>query len=177
MMSGLRPYARTLLLAAIGLCGSACDPDLFGGDAADRSGVPATYTVGGTVAGLASGSSVKLLDNMGDPVTVSDNGTFTFPTSLAAGANYNISVSLQPSGQMCTVAGGSGQIDAANVANTVVTCSDQSFILGGSVSGLNGSGLVLANGTDTVAVSAGATSFMLPTPVAYTSAYAVSVQS
>jgi len=58
-----------------------------------------------------------------------------------------------------------------------VACADQAYTIGGSVSGLTASGLVLANGSDTLTVAANATSFTMPTPVAYTSAYAVVVQS
>ena len=97
--------------------------------------------------------------------------------SLPAGTSYSVTVQTQPIDETCTVAGGSGTIQAANVANVVVTCSNQAFPLGGSINGLNGSGLVLANGSDTLAVNAGATSFTMPTPVAYTSSYLVTIQT
>ena len=97
--------------------------------------------------------------------------------SLPPGTSYAVTIQTQPTGETCTVAGGNGTIQSANVANVVVTCSDQAYSLEGSISGLNGSGLVLANGTDTLAVSSGATSFTMPTPVAYTSSYAVTVQT
>jgi hypothetical protein len=51
---------------------------------------------------------------------------------------------------------------AANVSTVAVMCADRSYTLGGTVSGLNGTGLVLANGSDTVTVPANATSFTLP---------------
>ncbi len=98
-------------------------------------------------------------------------------SSLRSGTSYSVTVQTQPTGETCTVAGGTGTIQSANVANVVVTCSNQAYSLEGSISGLNGSGLVLANGTDTLAVSSGATSFTMPTPVAYTSSYVVSVQT
>jgi uncharacterized repeat protein (TIGR03803 family) len=98
-------------------------------------------------------------------------------SSLPPGTSYSVTVQTQPTGETCTVAGGSGTIQSANVANVVVTCSDQAYSLEGSISGLNGPGLVLANGTDTLAVSSGATSFAMPAPVAYTSSYGVTVQS
>jgi uncharacterized repeat protein (TIGR03803 family) len=97
--------------------------------------------------------------------------------SLPAGTSYSVTVQTQPTGETCTVAGGTGTIQSANVANVVVTCSNQAYSLAGTISGLNGQGLVLANGTDTLNVSAGATSFTMPTPVAYTSSYGLSVQT
>jgi len=51
------------------------------------------------------------------------------------------------------------------------------YTLGGSVSGLTGSGLVLASNGQTVAVPAGAGSFTLPTALVQGTAYGVSVQT
>ena len=45
----------------------------------------------------------------------------------------------------------------ANVSNVVVTCSNETFNVGGTISGLTASGLVLANGSDTLSVPAGGT--------------------
>jgi uncharacterized repeat protein (TIGR03803 family) len=98
-------------------------------------------------------------------------------SSLPAGTSYSVTVQMQPTGETCTVAGGSGTIQSANVANVVVTCSKQAYSLEGTIGGLNGPGLVLANGTDTLAVSSGATSFAMPTSVAYASSYVVAVQT
>ena len=112
------------------------------------------------------------------PVSVAaDQTTLGLASSLPSGTSYSVTVQTQPTGETCTVAGGSGMIQSANVANVVVTCSDQAYSLAGSISGLNGSGLVLANGTDTLVVNSGATSFTMPTPVAYTSSYLVTVQT
>ncbi|HMH27796.1 MAG TPA: choice-of-anchor tandem repeat GloVer-containing protein [Steroidobacteraceae bacterium] len=98
-------------------------------------------------------------------------------SSLPSGARYSVTVGTQPTGETCTVASGTGTIQSANVANVVVTCSNHAYSVSGSISGLNGSGLVLANGADTLAVNSGATSFTMPTPVAYTSSYVVAVQT
>ncbi|BEU45231.1 hypothetical protein MAFF211519_05560 [Ralstonia pseudosolanacearum] len=82
-----------------------------------------TYSVGGTVAGLGSGLSVKLLNNGGDAVTVTANGNFQFPTALASGAQYAATVGTRPSGQQCTIGNDSGTMGSANVTNIAVTCS------------------------------------------------------
>ena len=63
-----------------------------------------SFTVVGTVSGLSG--SVVLQDNGGDDVTVSADGSFTFPTALAAGAAYGVTVATQPAGQACTVTDG-----------------------------------------------------------------------
>jgi len=53
----------------------------------------------------------------------------------------------------------------------------QSYTVGGSVSGLTTTGLMLANGADTVSVPTNATSFTLPTSVTTGTAYAVTVKT
>lgn len=42
-----------------------------------------SFTIGGTVSGLNSGTSVTLLDNGTDALKVTANGSFTFKTALA----------------------------------------------------------------------------------------------
>ncbi len=78
---------------------------------------------------------------------------------LATGAHYNVTVLTQPSNpaQVCTVASGTGAANA-NVGNIVVTCSNATISIGGSVVGLDGTGLVLQdNGGDNLTVSANGT--------------------
>ena len=81
-----------------------------------------TYTVGGTVSGLTSGSLV-LKNNNGDDLTISANSTsFNFVTALASGAAYSVTAGTQPIGLTCSVSSGSGTIASANVNNVVVAC-------------------------------------------------------
>ena len=66
------------------------------GDTADAgppmdTSPPPTYTVGGTVSGLI-GTMVVLMDNGGDPLTVSGNGPFVFSSGLAGGTTYDVTV-------------------------------------------------------------------------------------
>jgi hypothetical protein len=134
------------------------------------------FSVGGSISGLM-GSGLVLASGSNNTVAVAANATsFTLPAPIAAGGNYAVTVATQPSGQTCTVANGSGTIASANVANVVVTCSQSAFGISGSISGLNGTGLVLANGSgNTVSVLANATTFSLPTAVANGSSYALTV--
>jgi hypothetical protein len=135
------------------------------------------FTIGGTVSGLNSGTSVTLLDNGSDSLKVSANGTFTFATALASGAAYNVTVSVQPTGETCTVTNGSGTVGSANVTNVAVACkATATFTIGGTVSGLNGgtSVTLLDNGSDSLKVSANGT-FTFATPVASGSPYNVTV--
>ncbi|HEV2100406.1 MAG TPA: beta-propeller fold lactonase family protein, partial [Stellaceae bacterium] len=54
---------------------------------------------------------------------VSQNGSFTFATSLATATSYTVTVSTQPTGQTCTVTNGTGTTASANVTNVAVGCS------------------------------------------------------
>lgn len=134
-----------------------------------------TYTVGGSISGLISSGLV--LANGGDTLAVDANATsFTLPTAVEFGSNFSVTVQTQPTGLTCSVADGSGTVAEANVSSVVVTCNANAFNLGGSITGLTNSGLVLANGSDTLAVTAGATSFTMPTAVAFGSNFNVTVQ-
>ena len=82
----------------------------------------ATYTVGGSVNGLAGGA-VVLQNNGRDDLSVSSNGGFTFGTALAGGTAYAITVRTQPSGQSCTVRNGTGTVGSANVSSVDVSCA------------------------------------------------------
>jgi hypothetical protein len=135
-----------------------------------------TFTIGGTVTGLA-GNGLVLQNNGGETLAIASDGTFTFPTQIASGASYAVTVMAQPSlpTQVCTVAMGSGTVGGAAVTNIAVTCSTSAFSIGGTVTGLAGSGLVLQNnGGDNLAVSADGT-FTFTTPVASGAAFNVTV--
>src|SRR5258708_36797022 len=72
---------------------------------------------------------------------------------------------------------GAGAMPAADVTNVVMTCSGQSYRVGGTITGLAASGMVLANGSDTLNVASGASSFTMPRPVASGGGDDVTVQS
>ena len=136
---------------------------------------PTTYTIGGTVSGL-TGAGLVLQDNGGNNLPVSANGSFTFSNSVASGEIYSVTVLTQPTGQSCTVTNDSGTA-SANVTNIQVTCTTTTYTIGGTISGLTASGLVLADGSQTVSSLSGATSFTFPNAVAAGSSYAVTVKT
>jgi len=161
-----RMWAALCLLAMLGL--SACP----GGG---HSGT-ATYTIGGTVSGL-TGTGLVLADNGGDDLPVAANGTFTFATALARGGAYLVTVATLPTNpaQTCAVTSGSGTA-MANVTSVVVTCAAApTYTIGGSVSGLAGTGLTLEdNGGNNLAVSANG-AFTFTTAIASGAAYKITV--
>jgi hypothetical protein len=138
---------------------------------------PKTFTIGGTVSGLNTGTSVTLLDNGTDSLTVTANGAFTFKTALATGAAYKVTVGTQPTGETCTVSNGSGTVGSANVTNVAVACAaTKTFTVGGAVNGLNAgtSVTLLDNGADSLTVAANG-AFTFKTALATGAAYSVSV--
>ena len=81
----------------------------------------ATYTVGGTVLGLAGGTLV-VQNNGRDDMVVTANGGFTFATALAGGMAYAVTIKTQPAGQSCTVRNGTGTVASASVGAIEVAC-------------------------------------------------------
>jgi hypothetical protein len=139
-----------------------------------------TYTVGGTVAGLAAGNSVVLRNNGGNDLTVSANGAYTFTTPVADGAAYAVTVSTQPTtpNQTCVVTLGSGNIAGANVINVTVACTTNTYTVGGTVGGLPaGDSVTLRNngGNDLIVSANGA--FTFTAPITDGAAFAVTVQT
>ena len=138
--------------------------------------VTGTFTVGGTVSGLA-GSGLVLQNNVGDDLAISTDGSFTFATGLDDGSDYAVSVLTQPTNpnQTCSVTNGSSTLAGANVTDVTVSCVTGTFTVGGTVSGLAGSGLVLQNNAgDDLAISTDG-SFTFATGLDDGSDYAVSV--
>jgi 6-phosphogluconolactonase len=172
--------ARRLAALAVVLLLTACGGGGGGGDGGGGTTPPATYTVGGSISGLA-GSGLALAINGGGNLSVAASSTtFTFSSVLQSGNAYAVTVATQPSSpaQTCTVANGSGTVGTGNVSNVSVTCKTNSFQIGGTISGLAGSGLVLEdNGGDSLTVSAGATTFTFATAVQVGGAYAVTVKT
>jgi Bacterial Ig-like domain len=103
--------AIAVLAMSLGACGG-------GG-----SNAPQLYSLGGSVFGL-SGAGLQLR-NAGANLSVTADGEFTFPTQVAAGTKYSVTVAAQPlnPAQNCAVSNGSGVIGAVDIASIEVTCA------------------------------------------------------
>jgi len=102
--------AWALLLAAVlSACGGSYVEFIF-------------FTVGGTVSGLNAGLTLMLTDNSSDSLVITTSGGFTFPTAIASGAGYSVTVTRQPAGESCSVANGSGAANA-DVTSVTITCA------------------------------------------------------
>ncbi|RZL68450.1 MAG: hypothetical protein EOP29_26490 [Rhodococcus sp. (in: high G+C Gram-positive bacteria)] len=137
-----------------------------------------SFTVGGTTSGLL-GTGLVLRNNGGDNRTINGNGAFSFGTPVPSLGAYAVTVATQPTNpsQTCTVTNDAGTVGGANVTNVGVTCVTNTFTVGGTVSGLNGAGLVLRTNTgeDLAVPASGA--FVFPTRFASNTAYSVSVKT
>jgi uncharacterized repeat protein (TIGR03803 family) len=139
---------------------------------------PPVYTVGGTVTGLAAGTSIVLANNSADSITMSANSTFTFNKAVTSGSSYTVTISSQPAGQTCVINGGSGSVTTANVTNIGVLCAPTKYNIGGQVTGLQpGRSLrLLDNGGDAVQVSSNGT-FTFATGLTTGSSYNVTPET
>lgn len=169
----LRAWAVPVCVLGLAACSNGRG-SLEGSDGGQQQ-APAKVTIGGSVAGLA-GTGLVLQNNGADDLVVSANGTFSFKTAVDAGSPYNITVLAQPANpsQGCAVANAAGTA-TNNVTSVSVTCSTGSFSVGGTVSGLAGSGLVLRNnGGDDLPIASNG-SFTFATELASGSGFEVTV--
>lgn len=135
-----------------------------------------TFAVGGTVSGL-TGSGLVLQINGGGNMSIAADGPFTFATQVSSGSTYNVTVLGFPSAptEACTVTNGSGTA-MAPVTNVNVACT-AGFHVGGTVSGLTGTGLTLRNNgvADQAIAADGGFTFNAPVPAG--GAYSVVVHA
>lgn len=106
------------------------------------------YTsVGGTVTGLVTGSSLTLRNDANFLVNLSADGPFSF--RVASNGSYVISVASQPNPVNCTVANGSGKLTSKEAVTSVrVTCVPN-VPLAGVLQGLDATkSVTLVNGTN-----------------------------
>lgn len=131
--------------------------------------------LGGTVSGLTTSGLV--LSNSGVTLAIDANATsFMFAEQVTSGQYYGVAIRSQPTDATCAVTNGSGTVSNTDITNVQVACT-MNGRLGGTISNLVGSGLVLANGNSTVAVEAGSTSFVFAERVVQGAAYGVTILS
>jgi hypothetical protein len=138
----------------------------------------------GTISGLNKNGLVLLNKSNGDKVTVnSGDVSFQFPKLAANDEEFDITIPVEttPAGTKCeVVSGGKAKANVYTYNRIAVTCVADQRKLGGTVTGLIGKGLVLANGADTAPVLVPATpgasaSFLFPSTVGDGYQYGVTV--
>jgi hypothetical protein len=134
-----------------------------------------TYSVSANVLGL-TGAGLVLQNNAGDDLAVPGPSPVSpaFGTKIPSGGAYAVTVKTQPTGQFCSVTGGTGNVVAGDVA-VVVNCAN-AYTIGGTVTGLAGTGLVLQNNAGADLAVNGST-FTFPKGELTGAAYAVTVKT
>lgn len=143
------------------------------------NGITSGYTalpIQGNITNL-NYDGLVLLNNGTDAIAPPAKATtYSFPTQVKIGDTYAVTIRTQPLHQTCQFLGTSSDTSGRAVQNVVnLVCAQNSYSVGGNVTGLTGEGLVLTNGGDQVTVPAGGTAFVFPTLVPDQSVYGVAV--
>ncbi len=152
-----------------------------------------SITIGGQVTNSFFGQ-LTLLNNGGNPITILGNPdcdllpacpastplnipqSFTFSSPISSGSSYSVTVGTQPRAQTCSVNNGSGSNVTSNVSNITVSCSTNSYSIGGTLSGLTLGQqvtLLLNGGNPLIQTSSG--SFVFPNKIPAGGSYTVIV--
>ena len=147
------------------------------GGGSDKPAATVTYTIGGTITGLSASGLVLTETTSGATASpASGDTTFTLAPAVNSGSAYAVTVTTQPTNETCVVASGTGTA-SANVTSVAITCTTNTVTVGGTITGLTASGLVLTETTSgaTASPASGATTFTIAPAVNAGSAYAVTV--
>jgi hypothetical protein len=131
------------------------------------------FAVRGTLSGLTG--TLILQNNGNENLTLTQNGEFSFPTMLASGSAYQVTIASQPSNQRCTVTSGTGSIDPSSAPGVTVACHSIVSV-GGAISGLTGT-LVLQNNASDDLIIATNGAFTFATTVLAGTSYQVTILS
>ena len=156
-LSCLRPLAALLLTLGLAACGG-----------------KASYDVSGTITNLNTNGLVLANGGVNLPITAGQT-SFTFAKRIDYGTDYNITVQSQPAHMTCAVSGGTGSAGHYLSIQAAVSCTQNSYTVGGTVTGLTADGLVLINGNAQTTVAKGSTTFTLASRVADGDKYGISV--
>jgi len=147
-------------------------------------GTSGSLALSGSISGLGGKSGLEIYNKpTGEKLTIlSTDTTFSFTKLLAVDEQFDVEIATQPTGAVCTASANSGAASVYTVYYVVISCVVNPYTLGGTVTGLDTKGLVLANGADIVAVlppatAGGTASFTFPTKVGNGSPYGVTVLS
>jgi hypothetical protein len=161
----IRPALALALAASLAACG--------GSDKAE-------FTVAGSVTRLVyeglvlSNGGVQL--KVAPPTTTGAAVRFAFPDKLEYGDTYAVTVTTQPAHQTCVPSAMQGGLYANNAdtagrlasIDIAIDCEINEYTVGGTITGLTGAGLVLANGSTGGTYTASTpTTPPVTTPIAY----------
>lgn len=147
----VRLAAAACAALALAACGGGSDGDLF---------------LAGQIFGLTKPGLVLENRSNGDTLNVAAYQTsFVMNKRVDNDESFDIQVKTQPAGAVCTPQFNRGRTGAYSIQSIEINCVTNTYQLGGTISGLTGTGLVLINGDDKLTVTPGATSFIMPKKV------------
>lgn len=157
-------YLRSSLALLCGAILSAC------------GGSDGSLQIAGSINGYTkTGLQLKNKGN-GEILPVADGAvSFTFTRPVSVDDNFEVVIETPPKNATCEATNNKGKANVYNAYSVVITCTNDPRTLGGKVTGLTTDGLVVANGSDTVAIPRGATSFVFSRTVGDGSNYGISV--
>lgn len=128
-------------------------------------------TVSVSVTGL---DGLLILAQQDETLMVTTEGTFSFAGRLESGDRYAVAILMQPEGQQCALSGAAGE--ATEDVTVSVTCAavGPGFTIGGTVTGLHGTLVLLNNGSDDVVLD-GSGSFLFSRRAQDGESYAVTI--
>lgn len=156
-LSCLRPIAALLLTLGLAACGG-----------------KASYDVSGTISNLNTNGLILANGGVNLPINAGQT-SFTFAKRIDYGTDYNITVQQQPAHMNCTISGGTGSAGHYLSIQAAVMCTQNTYTVGGTVSGLTADGLILINGNAQTAVAKDSTTFTLASRVADGDTYGISI--
>jgi hypothetical protein len=107
-----------------------------------------------SVSGVSKDGLVLTNTSTGEDLAIPAGTSLIAFTRLAAtDEQFNITLKSTPPNATCQLAGNTGKASVYTYNTIQVVCTNDPYTLGGVVYGLTGSGLILNNGADTVAVS------------------------
>ena len=137
---------------------------------------PNTYTLGGSVSGLVSSANITLTNALNADAISVGNGNFAFDVLVAYHANFNVTIT-QAAGQTCVFSSNSnsGTMPAANDHNIVVTCTQNTYTIGGNVSGLVTGNVTFTNLNNNDVITPGNGNYLFDQNISYAGNYNVAV--
>ncbi len=129
---------------------------------ASCGGGSSNLLLGGIVTGLTK-SGLSVQNGNGTPLEIpAGASSFGFSQLLSSDESFDVKIVTQPTGAKCSVSDGKGTTGSFDITSVRIICVTNTYNLGGTITGtLDVNGLVLANGKETKAIKAGATSFTM----------------
>ena len=143
-----------------------------GGGGGGATPAPEQYSLSINASNLVGSIEINL--NQSEDLSFNSDGAHSFNTTFASGASYQVSIKQQPAGQNCQLSQSNGEFGSADIALDL-SCSNNSYTIGGQASGLNGQLSLNLNNSESLVVNANG-NFNFSTALAHQSAFSVAIE-